>query len=212
MTKKDLRNVTIVGALVGLLFQPIADNLIKGSGFLLKLAGGQAPTSSLRIEIFLFFLLLAPFALFVASVLGRWRPVLYQFAKFAAVGTLNTFINFGVLNLQSLLFSITSGPFISIFATVSFFLATTNSFFWNKFWTFGARGKSQAGETAKFYIISIGGWALDVSAVYLVVNFSHPGAISPQIWLNIGGLAGVAAAFLWNFLGYKYVVFGNTSS
>jgi len=205
--KKDFRNVVIVGAAVGLLFQPIADNLIKGSAFLSGFAGGHGLTLPLRLGIFLFFLFLAPIALWVASLLGRWRPVLYQFAKFGAVGTLNTFINFGVLNLQSVLTGIASGPLISVFATVSFLAATTNSFFWNRFWTFGAQGGPRAKEAVEFYLISVGGWALDVSAVYAVVNFLRPEAISPQIWLNVGGMAGVAASFLWNFLGYKFIVF-----
>ena len=213
MTRKDLRNVIIIGAAVGLFFQPIADNLIKGSGLLSKLVGGQALSPLLRGGIFLFFLFLAPAALWVASVLGKWHPVVYQFAKFAAVGTLNTFINSGILNLQSLFFGITSGPLISVSAAVSFLAATTNSFFWNKFWTFGgAQSKSRAEEAVKFYFISIGGLALDVGAVYAVVNYLRPEVVSPQIWLNVGGLAGVAASFLWNFFGYKYIVFKNMAS
>lgn len=207
MGKKDLRNGIIIGGAVGLLFQPVADNLIEGSTLLSGLVGGQKLSSLLRLGVFLFFLFLAPLALWVASLLGKLWPALYQFAKFAAVGTLNTFINFGILNLQSLAFGITSGLLIPVFATVSFLLATTNSFFWNKFWTFGARGKPRSGEALKFYLISGGGWALDVVAIYVVVNFLRPEAVSPQIWLNVGGLAGVAASFLWNFLGFKYIVF-----
>lgn len=207
MTKKDLGLVTIIGGAVGLLFQPIADNLISGSPFLRDLLGAASLSSLLRIAVFVGFLMFAPLALWVANFLSQFWRVLYQFAKFAAVGTLNTFINFGVLNFLSLFFGKASGPLIPVFATAAFLAATTNSFFWNKFWTFGAKGAAEAKETLEFYLVSVGGWALNVSVVSIVVNYLRPEGVSPQLWLNAGGMAGVAASFLWNFLFYKYIVF-----
>jgi hypothetical protein len=47
--------------------------------------------------------------------------------------------------------------------------------------------------------------------VSLVVNLLRPPAVPPELWLNVGGLAGVGASFLLNFLGYKYVVFRSPS-
>ena len=207
--KKDFVLVTVIGMAVGILIQPIITNLAKGSPALANFVGSGGFSLSLRILIFLAFSLFAPLALGVAYYIGKIWSVLYQFAKFAAVGTLNTFINFGLLNMQSLATGVTSGPLVALFATVSFLGSTTNSFFWNKFWTFGSKARATAGEAIKFYLVSVGGWTLNVGTVYVVVNFLKPAGISPEIWLNIGGLTGVGASFLWNFLGYKFIVFKN---
>ena len=192
MERRDFRTVTIIGFAIGALAQPVLTNIV------------PVVTPALRAGVVLGTTLFAPFALFVAYLLGKVAPSLYQFAKFGAVGTLNTLISFGLLNLQSLLFHVTSGALIPVFATVAFVGATTNSFFWNKFWTFGLHERPKAEEAFKFYFISFIGWGLNVGVVSFVVNFiPHPG-ITPELWLNVGGLCGVAASFLWNFLGYKF--------
>ncbi len=203
--KKDFIFVTIIGMLVGVLIQLVLENIAKGS----PLISGIFARSgfSLRIGIFLAFTVFAPVALGIAYFLGKIWTVLYQFAKFAAVGTLNTAINFGLLNLLSLLTGVATGPMVAVFATVAFLGSTTNSFFWNKFWTFGSQSAPAAGETVKFYLVSVVGWALSVGTVYVVVNFLHPAGVSGQIWLNVGGLCGVAAALFINFVGYKFLVF-----
>ena len=207
MKKNDLKAALVIGALVGLLIQPVIDNIYRGSKALAFIFGAGGLGLPARLGILIFFAVFAPFMLWVAYLLGKILPVVYQFAKFAAVGTLNSFISFGVLNIQSLLTGITSGIWIPVFATISFLAATTNSFFWNKYWTFGSRGGPKVAETAKFYSIAVVGWALNVVTVSVVVNYLHPQGVSPELWLNVGALAGVAASFLWDFFGYKYLVF-----
>ncbi|MCL4437673.1 GtrA family protein [Patescibacteria group bacterium] len=195
-TKKDFVLVIIIGALVGLLIQPIIANLI------------AAPSLGFRILIFVGFLIIAPAALLIAYLLGRLWKTIYQFAKFAAVGALNTFIDFGVLNLEILLSGVAGGALYPVFKGVSFLAATTNSFFWNKFWTFESKTAANPKETLKFYFVAGIGWLVNVSLASFVVNFMHrPGSFSPNLWANVGALAGVAGSFLWDFLGYKFLVF-----
>lgn len=201
MVKKDFILVTIIGALVGLLVQPILANLV------------AAPSLSARAMIFFGFLVIAPLALFIAYLLGKIWKVIYQFAKFAAVGALNTFIDFGVLNLEIIFSGIAGGAMYSVFKGVSFLAATTNSFFWNKYWTFSSRTSANTKETSKFYIVAVVGWVINVSLASFVVNvMSRPVSISPNLWANIGALTGVAGSFLWDFLGYKFLVFTDTAA
>ena len=196
MRRRDLFLVTIIGAAVGLLSQPIVANLL------------DAPSAAARIGFFLTFTVVAPAALAVASLIARFVPVVYQFAKFAAVGTLNSFVDAGVLNLAIYITGISAGWLYSLFNLVSFLAATTNSFFWNKFWTFEAKESIKTGETTKFYLIAAVGGLLNVGIASLVVNgFMRPEGISPKLWANIGKLCGIGAAFLWDFLGYKFIVF-----
>ena len=196
MTKKDFLCILVIGFAVGLLAQPIMGNLVSH----LSLA--------LRFAVFFGFLILAPLLLFIAYLIGKFIPVIYQFAKFAAVGTLNTFIDFGVLNLEIFLFSVSSGILYSVFKGISFLAATTNSFFWNKYWTFNSKTPANPKETLKFYVVAIVGWVINVSLASFVVNvLSRPVSFSPNLWANVGALIGVAGSFLWDFLGYKFIVF-----
>lgn len=202
MTKKDLWAVAVVGAAVGLLVQPMLSTL---GATLSRL--GLVVNSSTRAEIFFFFLILAPLALFIAYLLGKVLPVIYQFAKFAAVGTLNSFIYFGVINLLIHLTGVAKGLEEAAFVFLGFVLSTTNSYFWNKYWTFHSTDNASVSQAAAFYSIAAIGAFINTGASYAVVNhIAHP-SVSDNLWANFGGLVGIGVSFLWNFLGYKYIVF-----
>src|SRR3989344_7284626 len=203
MTKKDFWLSLIIGGAVGILFQPLISNF---SGSVGKLA--NIPLIELRVIVFFVFLAGAPIALFIFSLLGRLIPVLYQFAKFASVGVLNTSIDLGIFNLQTFLYGALPGASIfAAFKAVSFLAATTNSFVWNKYWTFGAGSKPQVGEVFKFYAIAITGGFLNVG-VATAVRIINPAFIPANMLVNfVAPLAGILVVFLWNFIGYKYIVF-----
>jgi len=208
MTKKDLTLVTVIGAAVGLLIQPILANTL--------LPASAVP--AVQFGAFFFFLLLAPFALWIASVLSRWVRGLYQFAEFAAVGSLNSFIDIGIFNLETFFYgtSVIGAGLFAFFKTISFLCGTTNSFFWNKYWTFSSNRASHptgaikgTREASSFYIIAAIGWALNVGIATFVKSLEPFGtATESRIWVNlVAPLAGIAASFLWDFFGYKYFVF-----
>ena len=203
MTKKDFWLSLVIGGLVGILLQPLISN------FSADISGlAVIPLIEFRVMAFFLFLFGAPLALFIFFILSRFVPVLYQFAKFACVGILNTSVDLGIFNLATFLYG--SLPVASVFAmfkAVSFLTATTNSFIWNKYWTFGANSKPQAGEIFKFYTIAIIGGFLNVGVATAVrtANFSF---VSPNTLVNfVAPICGILAVFLWNFIGYKYVVF-----
>jgi putative flippase GtrA len=200
MSRRDLTCILIIGTGVGLLIQPILQNNLSANAlaYLTPLA---------RVGILIFFIIFAPFALWIAKLLSRWLAGLYQFAQFAAVGTLNSFIYGGVLNVETFLYgsTIVSNLRFAVFVTVSFLFSTTNSFLWNKYWTFNAREKTNAGEVSGFYGVAFVGWALSVGAATFVKAI---GPVGSKLWLNIlAPLAGIAVSFAWNFIGYKYWVF-----
>lgn len=203
MNKKDLFLVSVIGAAVGILAQPMLSTLGSTLGRL-----GLAINGSTRIGFFVFFLVFAPIALFIANLLGKLWGVFYQFAKFAAVGTLNSFIYFGVINLFIYTTHVAKGwGLYTLFVLLGFLLSTANSYFWNKSWTFGSTEKASIVQAASFYAIAAVGAFLNTATATLVVNLiAHPG-VSDNLWANFGALAGIGASFLWNFLGYKYLVF-----
>lgn len=154
------------------------------------------------------FTLFAPLALWILNLLSRFWKILEQFGKFAAVGTLNTLLDLGVLNLLIFLTDITSGLSFSGFKAVSFIVATTNSYFWNKFWTFQSRLPVTGGEYVRFFLFTLVGTFINVTVASIIVNvIGAPQGLNPRLWANIGAIIAVFAAMLWNFLSYRYVVF-----
>jgi putative flippase GtrA len=140
--------------------------------------------------------------------IGEKFAVLLQVAKFFLVGTLNTFIDSGFRNILSLIFKISSGLFYSIFKAISFLLATTNSYFWNKYWTFGKKETPKTKEFYRFFIASGIGFLINVGIASFVVNVIGPKfGLTEKIWATVGDIVAAFGAFLWNFLASKFIVF-----
>jgi putative flippase GtrA len=199
MSRSDWKGILVIGGGVGLLIQPILANNVPAHDLAYL-------TPWARAAVFLFFLALAPLALFVARWLSQWFVGIYQFAQFAAVGTLNSFIDVGVFNLETFFYgtSLIGNGLFALFKAISFLCSTTNSFVWNKYWTFGAQEKPKAGEVSAFYAVALVGWVLNVGVATLVKSAGP----ASHAWVNIvAPLGGIAASFLWDFFGYKYWVF-----
>ena len=163
MTHRDWKAILIIGAGVGLLIQPILANNLPSHDLAYL-------TPTVRIALFLFFVILAPLALLAAKFISRWLAGLYQFAQFAAVGTLNSFIDIGVFNLETFFYGsgIIGNLLFALFKGISFLFATTNSFAWNKYWTFNAREKPAPGSWAYDFMGSLS------SAGYLMLASRQP--------------------------------------
>lgn len=195
MDKKDLSLGVLIGLLIGLSVLPIVKNLGLPIDF--------------RIQIFFAPLLaiLIPAGLLVARFLSRYFFILYQIAKFGTVGILNTLMDWGILNTLMFLSGVYFGFAYSGFKAVSFAIATVNSYLWNKYWTFES-GTSRDNEFIKFLIISVIGAFINIGIASFIVNFIAPfSGISLPIWANIGAAAATAISMIWNFSGYKFIVF-----
>ena len=157
----------------------------------------------------LFLPVLAVLGVFVASWLGKKILTIFQLYKFVLTGSLNTFIDLGVLNLLIMLSGITAGLGFSSFKAISFIAATINSYAWNKYWTFRKGDKAKTKEEfLQFFVISAIGFVINVGTASLVVNLIGPQfGLSETLWANIGGIIASFTGLTWNFLGYKFIVF-----
>lgn len=145
---------------------------------------------------------------YIGSRLSRFIPWFFQFAKFAAVGFLNTAIDFGILNLLIFLTGITKGVGIIGINSVSFLSAVTNSYFWNKGWTFQLGTQVRAGEFLQFVVVTFIGLLINNSIVFAGTTWFSPlFGLDAVLWVNFVKAAGVVVALIWNFIGYKLIVF-----
>ena len=206
----------IIGFLCALFIIPIFKNLAPQISF------------SYSLGLIIVLPLLSILGMWLAGLLAKFIKVIYQIAKFVLVGALNTLFDWGILNLLIFLTVVASGPLYSVFKGISFLVAVINSYFWNIFWTFrktridadinkprinadeadnGTR-KAVGKEFLRFFIVSCIGFAFNVGVATLVVNVWGPQwGVSAKLWANIGALGGTLIGLVWNFLGYKLIVF-----
>lgn len=204
-TKKDLKFSVVTGLITGIMLWRILVFL-------------EAPTFGLPYHPHSWFVVIIP-VLWILGVnfgyfLGQWMPFFNQFGKFVAVGFTNFFIDTGVLNLQIGLTGIESGWYYSLFKTISFIVAVTNSYFWNKFWVFEA-GTSGSGrsEAFKFFAVNIVAIIFNVTIASLTVNYIDPiGGLDGKTWANVGAGVGSAFAIVLTFVGSRLLVFKKEST
>ena len=93
-------------------------------------------------------------------------PVVSQLLRFAAIGFLNTGLNFLVVNAVSKSLGINAGLNLGYVSGVGFVVATVQSFFWNRNWAFGG---SQAVDLLKDFLHLVMVGFLGVLAVGLAI-------------------------------------------
>jgi dolichyl-phosphate beta-glucosyltransferase len=147
--------------------------------------------------------------LWLARQMANWIEIILQIAKFAEIGVLNTLINFGFLNLISLLTGVTSGLSVGGINIPGTILAASNSYFWNKFWVFKKIDKKGIfADAPGFILVTIIGLLINSVIIVLFTSDIRPAfAVSSAGWLNIGKVIATLIGILVDFLGYKFLVF-----
>lgn len=165
------------------------------------------------LAAFVFIPVIFMFGVWLGKFLGRWLSFFTQFGKFAVVGFMNASIDFGTLNLLSVLTSTSSGFLVGGINIPGFLLAATNSYFWNKFWVFGDSGDNVFADLPKFSIVILSGALLNSGLVIFLTTYIGPHfGVSAGQWLNVSKVAASATMLAWNFLGYKFFAFNSPTN
>lgn len=154
------------------------------------------------------FPLLSVFCLWVAYLLGKKFLFIYQFAKFILIGALATIFDLMTLSFFIKYSGADAGITYSVLKGISFIVATIAKYFADKFWAFEKKETTEAGkEFSKFFMVTIVGLFVNVATATIVVDIGPKFNLPADTWANIGGIVAVLPTFLWNFVGYKFIVF-----
>ena len=222
MKKSDIIAALVLGEIAAWLIIAVVKGLV-----------GPELYDKIRTLLFIGLPIVFPIAclmfLYIAFWIGKKIETIRQAAKFVLVGGFNTLVDWGVLSLlifvfrdsfninsRDVIFAVFSVTivFYSLFKAISFIIATTNSYIWNKLWTFKRKTtEKMSKEFLQFIVVSIIGFLINVGIASIIFKF-----ISPVASLNIDQWAIISAAFatvvsmIWNFLGYKFIVFEKEST
>ncbi|MEG3070842.1 MAG: GtrA family protein [Peptococcaceae bacterium] len=124
----------------------------------------------------------------------------FQLLKFAAVGFVNTFIDWGIYLIVLKSFPAESVLFYTIAKGFSYFCGIINSFFLNKFWTFKANLHGNKGNRfIKFILVNLVGLGINSVSIYVFLNM--------EIKQAIALFSATFITFLFNFILNKLWVF-----
>jgi putative flippase GtrA len=120
----------------------------------------------------------------------------WQLARFTAVGASGYVVNLATFAVCVHVLSLD----YRVAAVISFLVAVTNNFWWNRHWTFDA-GHGHAGhQAARFLTVSVGAFLVNLAMLELLVAGLDVAELPAQA-------IAVAAATPCNFLGNKLWTF-----
>ena len=154
-------------------------------------------------SLVLLFLLpiLSVFGLWLTDLIGRKKIFARQGGKFILAGS---FAN--VVDIKIFQFIFLFLPNKSVVKLISFSIATVVKYFSDKHWTFEKHErKDMHKEMGKFFLVAVVGAAMNVVSFYFLTKIKT--GISANLWIELSIILAAIISGLWNFLGYKYIVF-----
>ncbi len=146
--------------------------------------------------------------------MGIKKKELARFIRFGIVGTIGSIVDFGFLNLLTLVFNM---PFL-LSSVISFSLAVVNNFILNRIWTFsGSRKGPIVNQLLQFVLVSVVGllirtpllaWLEKVlipMAEKYVPNLLTPTIVAHNVSLAIA----IGVVLLWNYFANRFWTFKN---
>ncbi len=142
-----------------------------------------------------------------------------QFFRFFVVGIVNFIVDISVFSFLIYFFPFGKDVVIftffsivvtlfSVFKFISFLTANINSFFLNRIWTFGSSNKNTVGlEYVLFLFVSLIGVFINVVVFSYVFGYMDRFFNNSFLIANLSAVLGSFFAMVWNFFGYKILVF-----
>jgi putative flippase GtrA len=138
-----------------------------------------------------------------------------RFIRFGIVGVIGSIVDFGFLNLFTLVFKL---PFI-LSSILSFSLAVVNNFVLNRIWTFpGSRKDPILNQLIQFGLVSVVGLLIRTPMLIwlekVLIPLAEkwvPNLLTPTIvGHNLGLAIAIGVVMLWNYFANRFWTFKNT--
>ncbi|MEZ4180218.1 MAG: GtrA family protein [Candidatus Doudnabacteria bacterium] len=120
------------------------------------------------------------------------KPVILQILKFAAIGTLNTALDFIILNYLTKQLGITEGYTLGVINIAGFGAAIIQSYLWNKAWAFAAGNASPFQNAFRLACVGAVGFFS-----FLAVVIGAANKVSPNFYLLLLIILLVAQLITW---------------
>jgi putative flippase GtrA len=138
-----------------------------------------------------------PHAVHVRVRAGMSKPANWlQLAKFCAVGGSGYIVNLCV-------FALFVGPFGThhlVAATAAFVVAVVNNFWWNRHWTFDARGGRAGFQAPRFFAVSIAAFLVALVILELLVSVAGvPEVLAQAISIAVSTPLNFVGNKIWSF-------------
>lgn len=130
----------------------------------------------------------------------RSRPVIVQLLRFAAIGSLNTALDFVILNFVTKSFDVTSGVTLGMLNVISFSAAIIQSYIWNRAWTFAESSGASVFQNA-VRLIMVGGLGF-LAFASVVIGAAYDA--SSLYFLMVLGAFVIVEVILWYAFGLKF--------
>lgn len=144
---------------------------------------------------------------------GGKRPIqvkkayIWQFLRFCIVGTSNTVLDFLVLNVLLWALPTTDTWRVLGYNSLAVILGATNSFFWNKYWTFQQRDPITFQELYRFIVVASGTTLMNDTLMWLLGR-AFPGIMnSSLVGTNVLKLGAILGTMSISFFGMRLWVF-----
>jgi putative flippase GtrA len=134
-----------------------------------------------------------------------------RFLRFATVGVIGAFVDFGIMNLLTGIFKI---PLV-IAGTISFLAAVISNFTWNRYWTYpDSRSKPILGQLISFTIVNAIGIAIRIPLLAVLEPIMESLFVRLPVELpffsakfyadNLTLAVAVIVVMFWNFFVNRY--------
>jgi putative flippase GtrA len=130
-----------------------------------------------------------------------------QFLSFCLVGGLNTTIDLLVLNGLLWLWPTQNTVLLLAYNSLAYASGATNSFFWNKYWTFRSRQPTTYRELMRFTLTTLCGLVINNVLLWIASEVLHPTMINATLWANASKALAISGTFMISFLGMRLWVF-----
>jgi len=142
----------------------------------------------------------------LGPLVDEHRHELTRFLKFAVVGTIGAFVDFGILYVLHALLRWN----LALSNTISFSAAVLSNFLWNRYWTYpDSRSKPVSAQLVQFFIVNAAGWAINTGFLLLLTQpltslvaslpFTSTAELAHRIGYNGAKVVATGVVMFWNF-------------